>query len=126
MKRILANIVVSGTVLLFGHFWIPLNLSVYAVDVRYIAFSSNRSGNYDIYMIDINGENLQNITNHPANDSAPTFSPDGQRMAYASSRGRRLGHLCDESQDKGIRAVDGSSRTGQGTRMVSRRTMDCI
>ena len=86
MKGKLAYIVVLGTTLLLGHFLLAANRYVYASDVPYIAFSSNRSGNYDIYMMDIKGKNLQQLTDHPANEFESTFSPDGQRMAYVSTR----------------------------------------
>lgn len=33
------------------------------------------------------GDNLVNITNNPANDRAPAFSPDGARIAFHSDRG---------------------------------------
>ena len=82
--------IVLGTAMLFGYCLLAVNLYVYASDVRYIAFSSNRNGNYDIYMMDINGKNLQQLTNHPGNEFSPAFSPDGQRMAYVSSRGGNM------------------------------------
>ena len=34
----------------------------------------------------LNGKNLQNLTNSPTHEFKPAFSPDGQRMAYVSSR----------------------------------------
>ena len=78
--------IVLGTTILLGHFLLMGNLCVYASDVPYIAFSSNRNWNYDIYIMDIKGKNLQNLTNSPANEFEPAFSPDGQRMAYVSYR----------------------------------------
>ena len=86
MKGKLTYIVVLGTTLLFGYFLLAANRYVYASDVPYIAFSSNRSGNYDIYMMDIKGENLQQLTDHPANEFELTFSPNGRWMAYVSSQ----------------------------------------
>ena len=74
------------TTLLVVYFVFAVNLYVYASDAPYIAFSSKRSGNYDIYIMDIKGKNLQNLTNSPTHEFQPTFSPDGQRMAYVSSR----------------------------------------
>lgn len=53
-----------------------------AEDVPYISFSSNRSGNFDIYTIDINGENLRNITDSQKNEAGATWSPDGHFFAY--------------------------------------------
>ena len=51
-----------------------------------ISFTSDRTGNLDIYIIDINGKNLVNLTNHPSDDFSPTWSPDGQAFAYVSNR----------------------------------------
>ena len=52
----------------------------------YISFSSNRTGNYDIYVMDINGENLLNLTNHPSWDSDATWAPNGRAFAFVSNR----------------------------------------
>ena len=51
-----------------------------------VSFTSDRTGNLDIYIIDINGKNLVNLTNHPSDDSSPTWSPDGRAFAYVSNR----------------------------------------
>ena len=85
MKQQLTYITL-GTTMLLVCFLLAADLCTHAADVPYIAFSSNRSGNYDIYIIDIKGENPQQLTNHPANEFSPAFSPDGHRMAYVSSR----------------------------------------
>ena len=85
MNRHLIYVVFGTTMLLVG-ILLAVNLCVYASDVPYIAFSSNRDWNYDIYMMDIKGRNLQNLTNSPANEFEPAFSPDGRWMAYVSYR----------------------------------------
>ena len=40
----------------------------------------------DIYVVDINGENLQQLTDHPRQDLYPAWSPDGQWIAFWSNR----------------------------------------
>ena len=52
-----------------------------------IFFSSNRDGDWDIYSMDANGDNLIQLTNHPASDEVPTCSPDGRRIVFRSERG---------------------------------------
>ena len=52
-----------------------------------IVFTSNRDGDWDIYSMDINGDNLLQLTNHPASDEYPACSPDGRRIAFTSERG---------------------------------------
>ena len=55
-----------------------------------IAFSSNRDGNHEIYVMDADGTNQRRLTNNPASDYSPSWSPDGKRMAFVS---RRDGHV---------------------------------
>ena len=57
-----------------------------------IAFSSNRDGNYEIYVMDINGDNPQKLTNHPHADINPSWSPNGKRIVFMSARDGHGGH----------------------------------
>ena len=52
-----------------------------------IVFASNRDGNWDIYSMDVNGDRLIQLTDHPASDERPACSPDGRRIAFTSERG---------------------------------------
>ena len=54
---------------------------------RRIVFTSNRDGDWDIYSMDVNGDNLLQLTDHPASDEYPACSPDGRRIAFTSERG---------------------------------------
>jgi TolB protein len=49
--------------------------------------SSLSNGNFEIYVISRDGRNLRYLTANPANDEAPTWSPDSNRIAFVSNRG---------------------------------------
>jgi Tol biopolymer transport system component len=55
-------------------------------DGRRIAFQSNRSGNWDVWIINADGTGLAQLTRHPADDRFPSWSPDGTRIAFTSKR----------------------------------------
>ena len=69
-----------------------------------IVFSSDRDGDWDIYSMDVNGDNLLQLTDHPATDEDPACSPDGRRIAFASERGvTRDLYVMDRDGDNVIR-----------------------
>ena len=61
-----------------------------------MAFSSDRSGNYDIWTLDLETGDVRQVTDDPANDFAPAWSPDGREIAFVSSRASSTGVLAAE------------------------------
>ncbi|HOX38342.1 MAG TPA: hypothetical protein PL033_10185 [Candidatus Brocadiia bacterium] len=58
-------------------------------DGRRIVFVSNRSGNRDIWLQDLDIASMEparQLTDHPGPDTFPRFSPDGRRIAFLSGR----------------------------------------
>ena len=49
-----------------------------------IAFASNRTGNWEIWLMDWDGANQRQITRHGALSILPSWSPDNERMVYTS------------------------------------------
>lgn len=78
-------------------------------DITHIAFVSRRTGNSDIYIMDIKGKNIQNLTDHPATDFSPTFSPNGRWMAYVSQQDI---YLMDSVRKERHRLTEGNAPDG--------------
>jgi WD40-like Beta Propeller Repeat len=55
-----------------------------------IVVPSNRSGNFELWTVKANGTGWRQLTNHPAFDACPAWSPDGTRLAFCSDRGGSL------------------------------------
>jgi hypothetical protein len=55
-------------------------------DGQHVAFMSQRDGNWEIYVVGLDGSGLQRLTRNPANDGLPTWSPDGSHIAFVSDR----------------------------------------
>ena len=62
-------------------------------DGKRIAFMSLRDGHiidvaptYEIYVMDADGGNPQNLTNNPNDDRYPSWSPDSERLVFVSQR----------------------------------------
>ena len=78
-----------------------------------IVFTSMRDGNPEIYVMDADGGNQERLTNHPASDAAPDWSPDGTRIAFASWRdGNGDIYVMDADGKNVIRLTDGRGRKG--------------
>jgi TolB protein len=83
----------------------------YSPDGDRVIFSSNRSGNLDLWAVDRRSGALHQLTDDPANDLDPAFTPDGKRVLWTSDRGG--------NPEIWLAAADGS-----GARQVTRDGLD--
>ena len=60
--------------------------SSWSPDGSFLAFTSDRRGNFDIYLLRLSDLSLQLLTNHPADDEVPAWSSDGSQIAFQSYR----------------------------------------
>ncbi len=83
----------------------------FSPDGQWIAFSSNREGNYDVYVVAAAGGEPRQLTFNSANDDVVGWTPDGKRIIFSSTRGNgafpTVATLWEVPVDGGIeRALD--------------------
>lgn len=79
------------------------NLKVSKDITEFIAFYSGRSGNRDIYRMNVDGSGLTQLTTNTAHDECPAVSPDGKKIAFLSYR--------DGNSEIYVMNADGSAQT---------------
>jgi Tol biopolymer transport system component len=52
----------------------------------FVAYTSDRAGNLDIWMMHVSGADALQLTHDPGPDSSPAFFPDGGSLAFVSER----------------------------------------
>ena len=75
-----------------------------------IAFNTERDGNFEIYVMNGDGTGLVNLTNHPAFDANPAWSPDGSKIAFTTRRDGNLEIYVMNANGTGVVNVTRSSR----------------
>lgn len=63
-------------------------------DGQTIAYVSDRTGNFEVFLRQISGGPDINLTNNTADDMQPAISPDGKQIAFVSSRSGVSDCLC--------------------------------
>jgi Tol biopolymer transport system component len=80
-----------------------------------IVFSSARDGDFEIYVMDADGTDVRQLTKNEsegvkeADDGSPAWSPDGERIAFTSTRDHEGDGL--DSEELYLMAADGSGQT---------------
>ncbi len=81
-----------------------------------IACQTSRTGNNEIFTFNANGTELgaTNLTNNPASDSRPRYSPDGRTIVFESNRDGRTELYLMNSDGSNVRRLTFSPATGHG------------
>ena len=70
-----------------------------------IAFAANVGGASDVYTNYPDGKQLRKLTDHPADDTTPMFSPDGKLIAFSSTRDGNQQIYVMNADGSGLRRV---------------------
>ena len=104
--RTLVSFIGLTVMLLSGELWLIGGL---AAQKSRIAFAHLGHDNFEIYVMDADGGNRENLSNHPLHDEDPDWSPDGTKIAFVSDRngGVYQIHVMDADGTNQIRLTDG-------------------
>ena len=75
-----------------------------------IVFSSNRDGNYELYVMDAEGKNQRRLTDNRHQDRHPSWSPDGKRIAFTSYSGEQDFVPANANPDIYVMDADGKNQ----------------
>jgi Tol biopolymer transport system component len=58
----------------------------FSPDGQQVIFNSDRDGNSEIYVMNVDGSGVRRLTNDPAKEAFQAFSPDGTQIVFNSNR----------------------------------------
>lgn len=91
-----------------------------------IAYSSTRSGNADIWVMNADGTGQRNLTNHGSWDWMPGWSPDGKQVTFTSARDGDEDIYALSLDAPPVAAAAARRRSGARKRVVARAAQSPI
>ncbi|HET9794139.1 MAG TPA: protein kinase [Thermoanaerobaculia bacterium] len=110
MRENLRELTLSSSADPAGVRWITRGASddrqpAYSPDGAWLIFSSNRSGNLDLWKIAPASGTMRRLTDDPADDWDPAFAPDGKHVLWSSNRGGPFEVWSAEPDGTGARQI---------------------
>lgn len=91
-------------------------LGRFSPDGTLIVFMSERDGDDEIYRVNVDGSNLQQLTNNTVGDVQPSFSPDGTRIIFASDRDGNYEIYTMNTDGSNVQRITNSADDDRGPR----------
>ena len=104
--RTLVSFIGLTVMLLCAELWLVRGL---AAQGSRIVFTHLGFDNFEIYVMDADGGNRENLSNHPVDDDDPDWSPDGTKIAFVSTRNDRVHqiYVMDADGNNQMKLTDG-------------------
>ena len=77
-------------------------------------FQHDQNAKFEIYIMDADGENPRNLTNHPADYGEASWSPDGRSIAFHSNQDGNLEIYVMDVDGKNLRNLTNNPATDAG------------
>jgi len=77
-----------------------------------MAFSSNRNGEWDIYILDLHSGDVRRLTQSKTYDGSPCWSPDGQYLIYQTLDGQNLDLVVQAVNDASAAPIQLTANAG--------------
>lgn len=87
-------------------------------DGEWIVFESNRDGDWEIYLMDRNGQNVKRLTHAPGEDRRPGWHPDGNTILFESKRNGDTELFTLNVKNQRVKRVGGDT-SGRGELMFA-------
>ena len=92
-------------------------IAAFSPDGRRLVFRSARDGNFDLYLMDRDGGNVERLTSTEARENFPVFSPDGRSIAFSSDRDGPVDALGFRTFDNYLLELDADGSPGATRRL---------
>lgn len=86
-RRVYLFDIETGRQEVIGDYGLTSFAARFAPDGQSVAMSLAEDGNSDIYVLDLARRQRTRLTNDPAIDTSPSYSPDGSEIVFTSDRG---------------------------------------
>jgi Tol biopolymer transport system component len=92
--------------------------------VSHDKFIALREGNMDkvgeVFLTNMDGDVIKNVTNHPADDISPEWSPNSEQIAFLSNRSGKIPTSCLGPSDDCMYQLFGINPDGTGLRPITK------
>jgi Tol biopolymer transport system component len=94
-------------------------VAAFSPDGSQLVFRSSRSGNLDLYLMNVDGTNVRQITTDPGRENFPVFSPEGDAVAFSSDRDGAVDRAGHRTFDNYVLAIAADGTPGELRRLTT-------